>query len=66
MEQFSGADEISGLGYKTPDDVYQTATGGGAKIVDKFGGARETSAVPLRYTGDVSRAELGQRHSAAV
>jgi putative transposase len=54
------------LGYKTPDEVYQTAIGGGAKIVDKFGGARETSPVPLRYTGDVSRAELGQRHSAAV
>jgi putative transposase len=54
------------LGYKTPDDVYHTAIGGGAKIVDKFGGARETSPVPLRYTGDVSRAELGQRHSAAL
>jgi putative transposase len=54
------------LGYKTPDDVYQTAIGGGAKIVDKFGGARETSPVPLRYTEDVSRAELGQRHSAAA
>jgi len=54
------------LDYKTPDEVYQTAIGGGAKIVDKFGGARETSPVPLRYTGDVSRAELGQRHSAAV
>ncbi len=22
--------------YKTPDEVYKTATGGGAKIVDKF------------------------------
>lgn len=57
------------LGYMTPDVVYQTATGGGAKIVDKFGGARETSSpVPLRSTGDdVSRAErLGQRHSAGV
>jgi putative transposase len=54
------------LGYKTPDEVYQSAIGGGAKIVDKFGGARETSPVPLRYTGDVSRAELGQCYSAAV
>jgi putative transposase len=35
------------LGYKTPDDVYQSATGGGAKIVDRFGAARETS--PFRY-----------------
>ena len=24
------------LGYQTPDAVYQTAMGGGAKIVDKF------------------------------
>jgi putative transposase len=31
------------LGYKTPDEVYQSAIGGGAKIVDKFNGAGETS-----------------------
>ena len=57
------------LDYKTPDVVYQTGTGGGAKIVDKFGEARETSSpVPLRSTrDDVSRAEeLGQRHSAVM
>lgn len=57
------------LGYTTPDVVYREASGGGAKIVDKFGSARETSSpVPLRSTGnDVSRAkELGQRHSAVV
>ena len=33
------------LGYKTPSVVYQTATGGGAKIVDKYG-ATEAS-VPI-------------------
>lgn len=33
------------LGYETPSVVYQTATGGGAKIVDKYG-AKETS-VPV-------------------
>lgn len=57
------------LDYKTPDIVYRTATGGGAKIVDKFGGAREaSSSVALRSTvDDASRAEeLGQRHSAVV
>jgi putative transposase len=57
------------LGYTTPDEVYQTAAGGGAKIVDKFGGARETlSPASLRSSGDnVSRAEeLGQRHSAVL
>lgn len=46
------------LGYKTPNVVYQTATGGGAKIVDKFGGAVEKSATPVE--------KLGQRHSAVV
>lgn len=57
------------LDYQTPDVVYRTAVGGGAKIVDKFGGARETSTtVALRSTeDDVSRAkELGQRHAAVV
>jgi putative transposase len=31
------------LGYQTPDVVYQTGIGGGAKIVDKFNGTREKS-----------------------
>ena len=31
------------LGYQTPSDVYRTATGGGAKIVDKFNEATEAS-----------------------
>jgi len=30
------------LSYATPDVVYQTATGGGAKIVDKFNEPTET------------------------
>jgi putative transposase len=57
------------LGYTTPDVVYQTASGGGAKIVHKFGDAAQTSStVPLRSTlNDVCAAkELGQRHSAVV
>lgn len=33
------------LDYKTPERVYRTATGGGAKIVDKFNEATETSAL---------------------
>lgn len=46
------------LGYKTPDDVYKSARGGGAKIVDKFNGTDEASAsvlenwdsaIPLEY-----------------
>ena len=33
------------LGYTTPDVVYQTATGGGARIVDKFNKPTETKAI---------------------
>lgn len=48
------------------DVVHQSATGDGAKIVDKFDGAREESLVLHYCTGDFSSAKLGQRHSAAV
>lgn len=49
------------LNYRTPDQVYQTASGGGAKIVDKYIKAEKASieknqnrgsAVPLHLTGD--------------
>ena len=39
------------LGYKTPDVVYQTATGGGATIVDKFNSTKDTS-VPVQKDWD--------------
>ncbi len=42
------------LGYKTPNTVYQSAMGGGALIVDKFGAAAAVSPVPLRSTGDTT------------
>jgi hypothetical protein len=35
------------LDYTTPDVVYQTATGGGAKIVDKFNKPSEALATEL-------------------
>jgi len=38
------------LGYGTPNDVYRTGIGGGAMIVDKFGGAIVAPSVPLRST----------------
>ncbi len=42
------------LGYGTPDHVYRTASGGGARIVDKYS-TKETenwgSAVPLYEEG---------------
>ena len=52
------------LNYMTPDEVYRTASGGGARIVDQFGKTEhprpETqqdtehrgSAVPLHVNGD--------------
>lgn len=46
------------LGYRTPDEVFCTAVGGGARIVDKFSGAD----TPPRAIAEV---ESGQRRSAA-
>ncbi|WP_428839016.1 IS3 family transposase [Methylovulum psychrotolerans] len=43
------------LGYKTPDEVYRTAVGGGAKIADHFSDKR-----------NASNGETGQRQSAAM
>ena len=37
------------LGYSTPDEVYRSGEGGGAKIVDKFGDAPGPS--PARHWG---------------
>jgi len=45
------------LGYETPNVVYQTARGGGAMIVDKYGAAEISVSVSKK---------LGQRHSAGV
>jgi putative transposase len=53
------------LGNRTPDEMYASGQGGGARIVDKFGAAREASPALLRYAGDASRAETGQRCCAA-
>ena len=63
---YNGERGHQSLGYQTPDTVYRTGLGGGAKILDHYGDARETSSVSLRCTGDVSRVELGQQHSAVV
>jgi len=54
---YNGERPHQSLGQQTPDVVYRTASGGGAKILDKFGGAVEESPVPLRSTGDSSTAE---------
>jgi putative transposase len=54
---YNGERPHQSLGYKTPNVVYRTAIGGGAVIVDKFGGAVEETPVPLRSTVVSSTAE---------
>lgn len=46
------------LGYATPDQVYASASGGGATIVHKFCGEKKVPTIDIK--------KLGQRHSAAV
>lgn len=47
------------LGYSTPDEVYRTASGGGASILDKYSIKKEPDQEQKTETN------LGQRHSAA-
>ena len=69
---YNGERPHQALDYKTPNMVYTTATGGGALIVDKFGGAGKEPSVPLRSTADSLPAEAtstatakpGQRRAA--
>ncbi len=55
---YNGERPHQSLSDKTPDVVYRTAIGGGALILDKFGGAGGESPVPLRSTGDSLPAEV--------
>jgi putative transposase len=54
---YNGERPHQSLGQKTPDEVYRTALGGGAMIVDKFGGAVAVPSVPLRSTVGTATAE---------
>lgn len=61
------------LGYRTPDAVYRTATGGGVVIVDKYPRPVEEDPVPLRSTGSSStgtttqeKVTSGQRRPVAI
>jgi putative transposase len=50
------------LSYDTPDKVYRTASGGGARIVDKYG---ETEKTHLEIETKKRNRKPGQRRSAA-
>jgi putative transposase len=54
---YNGERPHQSLGNAAPADVYRNGIGGGALILDKFGGAGGESPVPLRSTGDSPPAE---------
>ena len=54
---YNGERPHQSLANKTPDVVYRSAIGGGAKIVDKFGGTVEVSPMERSGTGDSSTAK---------
>ena len=61
---YNGERPHQSLENKTPDVVYRSAIGGGAMIVDKFGGAVEDTPVPLRSTGESSTAKASAEATA--
>jgi putative transposase len=73
---YNGERPHQSLAFKTPDAVYRTATGGGAKIVDKYPREPEESPAPLRSTENSSgsnhhpatpaKTQPGQRRAAAI
>ena len=50
------------LSYSTPDNIYQSASGGGARIVDKYNGTEKAHA-EIEFKKET---KSGQRCSAAV
>jgi hypothetical protein len=77
---YNGERPHQSLDDQTPQTVYRTGIGGGAMIVDKFGGAGGGTPVPLRSTGvpppaetrstatapTEAKAQPGQRRPAAT
>ena len=63
---YNGERPHQGLGNRTPEAVYRSGEGGGARIVDRFGSAAGSSPAALRSAGDEPAAEPEQRHGAAI
>ena len=63
---YNGERPHQSLGQATPDAVHRSGIGGGALIVDKFGGAVEEAPVPLRSTGVSSTAEARSEATATT
>jgi len=62
---YNGERPHQGLNDRTPDEVYSSGMGGGAKIVDQFSTAGTWPPVPLDAKGDYIPATPGQRRTAA-
>ena len=56
---YNGERTHQALGYKTPNEVYKTGTGGGAQIVDHFSDKKAGKQ-------ESSNEEMGQRQSAVA